>query len=145
MTSNIVALITRLNGWQTAPKISPAIDGLMSDVSEAATELTTLLQRVEKAEARADLADEDAKKLADRWQNEVGLREEMERRYGGILERVELAERQRDAALKALEPFAKEAERLRNYPDDYPYGFPTTPITVGHLRAARNAMGEPTE
>jgi hypothetical protein len=43
---------------------------------------------------------------------------------------------------KALRPFANDAERLRNYPDDYPYGFPITPITVGDFRRARAALQE---
>lgn len=44
--------------------------------------------------------------------------------------------------IAALEPFAKEAKRLRNYPDDYPYSLPTTPITVGDFRRARAALSK---
>jgi len=43
----------------------------------------------------------------------------------------------------ALRPFADDAARLRNYPDDYPYSLPTTPITVGDLRRAFAALAAP--
>lgn len=43
---------------------------------------------------------------------------------------------------EALKPFADEAERMRNYPDDYPYSIPTTPITVGDLRRASVALAK---
>jgi hypothetical protein len=47
---------------------------------------------------------------------------------------------ERDELRRALEPFAKDADRLRNYPDDYPYSLPTTPITVGDFRRALEAL-----
>lgn len=62
-----------------------------------------------------------------------------------LLERAELAERQRDEAMKALEPFAKMAVAYDNVEDKDPvlvtYGENPLRITVGDLRAARNAMG----
>lgn len=72
------------------------------DWREAAAEITSLRSALSEAEKRADRADEDAAKLAERWTEAVGLREEMQRRFSGLISRAEKAEAELAQARKAL-------------------------------------------
>lgn len=104
---------------------------------QAATELTTLLQRCEKAEAERDAAYKNMVPIHDdgNWVFIDGPGD-VELDHGGKLRtRAELAERQRDEARKALEPFARiEPVSISLLGGEH--------ISSDAFRAARNAIGE---
>lgn len=137
-------------------------DSHSRDTLAALLERDTLLQRCEKAEARVAELEEyrkRAKAIFGKMLTRVNINRERTEMaeanaahwqkeaygYNWQKNRAELAERQRDEALKALEPFAKAASRLEDTWDNsvdvscvrHAY------VTLGDLRAARNAMGEP--
>lgn len=98
-----------------------------------ASELTTLLQRCEKAE--------------DALKTSKDLNQEYNKAWNAEIDRAELAERQRDEALKALEPFVRD---LDNWTDDNGWTAEAPKndricdwFGPSDFRAARNAMGEP--
>lgn len=152
MTDSTIALIKR---WRldiqrypygdSTCTVQRSDDGEWCRYDEAVTELTTLLQRCEKAEA-------DAKYRLDMWDATQTALNKVEADHLMVTElynacssdytiavtRAELAERERDEARKALEPFAKRA-------DEWKHNSNTARVSVklADLRAARNAMGEP--
>lgn len=150
-------------------------DSHSRDTLAALLERDTLLQRCEKADREIDklrieltsagMAECDEVRNIDQknWQTTFSeltercekaeaalerVRKVRDETYAYMVEykdRAELAERQRDQAMKALEPFAKLADIYDGARSHYPDNEPTLErlITVGDLRAARNAMGEP--
>lgn len=91
--------------------------------------VTTLLQRCEKAEAERDRWKATSMKWAFDEAEAKNERDE-------ALTRAEIAERQRDDALKALEPFAKACARVDNAERPDEAGFIGAGLTLGDLRAA---------
>lgn len=92
MTDSTIALIERLE--EQSKSVDMFRDQIRAMCAEAATELTTLLQRCEKAEAEIERPQDD--------------RHYWFKRANAQQIRAELAERQRDEALKAAEQTKEE-------------------------------------
>lgn len=93
--------------------------------------------KVKLAEARAEAAEKRVTEMEEQASYLGGLHRE---EWQSQVDRAEAAEKRATALREALKPFANDVERLRNYPDDYPYSLPITPITVGHFRRALAAL-----
>jgi len=101
--SETIALIERLRGPWPQNHGEPDIEQVCAAMDEAASELTTLLERCEKAEVEAEAYRKYAAEKSNQYVLAIG-----DIRDIGI--RLDLAERQRDEALKALEWIAKRGD-----------------------------------